>query len=58
MHVAHVIIDGVVMSERDAAFAAGRGPDTLLDTAAIAERYLGLHRQHRSVWTFEMGLRP
>ncbi len=57
VHVAHVIIDGVIMSERDAAFAVGRGPDALLDADAIAENYLALHRQHRSAWTLEMDLR-
>jgi NAD(P)-dependent dehydrogenase (short-subunit alcohol dehydrogenase family) len=58
VHVGHVIIDGVIMSERDAAFAAGRGPDGVLDADAIAENYLTLHRQHRSAWTLEMDLRP
>ncbi len=58
VHVAHVIIDGQIMSERHAALAAERPDDALLDPDAIAENYLHLHRQHRSAWIQELDLRP
>jgi NAD(P)-dependent dehydrogenase (short-subunit alcohol dehydrogenase family) len=58
IHVAHVIIDGQIHSERYAHLAAERGPDSLLEPAAIAAQYLALHRQHRSAWTHELDLRP
>jgi NAD(P)-dependent dehydrogenase (short-subunit alcohol dehydrogenase family) len=58
IHVAHVIIDGQIHSERYAHLAAERGPDSLLEPAAIAAQYLALHRQHRSAWTQELDLRP
>ena len=58
IHVAHVIIDGQILSERYAHLAAERGPDSLLDPAAIAETYWHLHSQHRSAWTQELDLRP
>jgi NAD(P)-dependent dehydrogenase (short-subunit alcohol dehydrogenase family) len=58
IHVAHVIIDGQISSERYAHLEGERGPDSLLDPDAIAAAYLGLHRQHRSAWTHEIDLRP
>jgi NAD(P)-dependent dehydrogenase (short-subunit alcohol dehydrogenase family) len=58
IHVAHVIIDGQIHSERYAHLAAERGPDSLLEPDAIAAQYLALHRQHRSAWTQELDLRP
>ena len=56
IHVAHVIIDGQIMSE--AHDASSRPPDGFLDPAAIAANYLMLHRQQRSAWTQELDLRP
>jgi NAD(P)-dependent dehydrogenase (short-subunit alcohol dehydrogenase family) len=58
IHVAHVIIDGQIHSERYAHLESERGPDSLLDPDAIAAQYLALHRQHRSAWTQELDLRP
>jgi NAD(P)-dependent dehydrogenase (short-subunit alcohol dehydrogenase family) len=58
IHVAHVVIDGQIRSERYAQLAAERGPDSLLQPDAIAAAYLALHRQHRSAWTHEIDLRP
>lgn len=58
LHVAHVIIDGQIASERYAHLADERGPDSLLSPDAIAESYFQLHLQHRSAWTFELDLRP
>jgi NAD(P)-dependent dehydrogenase (short-subunit alcohol dehydrogenase family) len=58
IHVAHVIIDGQIDSERYRDLAIERGPDSLLSTKAIADSYYHLHRQHRSAWTHELDLRP
>ena len=58
IHVAHVIIDGQIMSDAHADLAKERPPDGLLDADAIAANYLDLHRQHRSAWTQELDLRP
>jgi NAD(P)-dependent dehydrogenase (short-subunit alcohol dehydrogenase family) len=58
IHVGHVVIDGQIMSERYAHFAAERGPDSLLEPDAIAEMYYQLHVQPRSAWTLELDLRP
>ncbi len=58
VHVAHVIIDGQIASERRAELARERPPDGLLAPEAIAEAYYQLHLQHRSAWTQELDLRP
>ena len=58
IHVAHIVIDGQIHSERYAHLLGERGPDSLLEPDAIAEAYLALHRQHRSAWTHEIDLRP
>ena len=58
IHVAHIIIDGQILSPRYAALAGSRPADGLLNPEAIAANYLQLHRQHRSAWTQELDLRP
>lgn len=66
IHVAHVVVDGVVDGERANKFGFGvgkayllsKGEDGSLKPDAIAEAYWQLHRQHRSAWTHELDLRP
>ena len=56
IHVAHVIIDGVIAAEhRD---QSSHSPDDLLSPDAIAQTYFELFSQHRSAWTLEIDLRP
>lgn len=58
IHVAHVIIDGQIRSERYAHLLDARGPDSLLEPSAIAQAYVALHCQPRTAWTHELDLRP
>jgi len=58
IHVAHVIIDGQIHSERYAHLAAERPPDALLAPDDIAETYWQLHTQNPSSWAFDVDLRP
>lgn len=66
IHVAHVMVDGVVNGDRVASFGHGagkawlltKGEDGSLDPDAIAEAYWQLHQQPRSAWTHELDLRP
>jgi NAD(P)-dependent dehydrogenase (short-subunit alcohol dehydrogenase family) len=62
IHVAHVIIDGVIHGDRATAMMPDLqsrfGPDGLLEPDHIAVNYLTLHQQHRSAWTHELDLRP
>lgn len=55
VHVAHVIIDGIIASERSGGQTA---EESRLDPDTIAANYLALHRQPRSAWTHELDLRP
>jgi NAD(P)-dependent dehydrogenase (short-subunit alcohol dehydrogenase family) len=56
IHVAHVVIDGGIRSERRVE-PADR-PDSLLDPAAIAQTYMDLIRQPCSAWSWEIEVRP
>ena len=58
IHVAHIIIDGQIMSERYAHLAEDRPPDALLEPESIAETYWQLHMQDRTSWAFDVDLRP
>jgi len=58
IHVAHIIIDGQILSPRYAELIGSRPADGLLNPESIAANYLQLHRQHRSAWTQELDLRP
>ena len=62
IHVAHVVIDGVIDNrrsrERMAEHVKTLPADGLLATDAIAELFWQLHVQPRSAWTFEADLRP
>jgi NAD(P)-dependent dehydrogenase (short-subunit alcohol dehydrogenase family) len=58
VHVAFVVIDGQIESERYRHLIEERGEDSLLVPDAIAETYLQLHRQPRSAWTHEIDVRP
>lgn len=62
IHVAHVIVDGMVDGQRLRDALPGllddAGEDKALDTAAIAETYWQLYQQPRSTWTHELDLRP
>ena len=62
LHVAHVVIDGLI----DSAAIRARFPDAvtempadgMLSPDAIGQVYVDLHRQPRSAWSFEVDLRP
>lgn len=58
IHVAHVIIDGMIDTPRVRGMAPDREPHTLLSAEAIAESYWQLYLQHPTAWTLELDLRP
>ncbi len=58
IHVAHIVVDGVIDSERGRSMIPDAPEDGLLEPDAIAANYVVLHRQHRSAWTHELDLRP
>jgi NAD(P)-dependent dehydrogenase (short-subunit alcohol dehydrogenase family) len=56
IHVAHIVVDGGILSPRRP--NPSDKPDAMLDPDAIAQSYLDLLRQHRSAWAWEIELRP
>jgi len=58
IHVAHVIIDGQINAGRHLKLAAERPPEALLEPDDIAQTYWQIHTQKRSVWAFDVDLRP
>ena len=62
IHVAHVIIDGIIDGDkvnlRFPDFAKSKGEDGKLNIDSIAENFLMLHKQKKSTWSFEIDLRP
>ena len=56
IHVAHIVIDGGIRSDRNPNPADQ--PDSRLDPDAIAQTYLDLIAQPRSAWTHELEVRP
>ena len=56
VHVAHVIIDGLIGSASDPALVPAEEP--VLDADRIADAYWHLAMQDRSAWSLEVDLRP
>jgi NAD(P)-dependent dehydrogenase (short-subunit alcohol dehydrogenase family) len=56
IHVAHFVIDGAIRNP--GRVEPADKPDSMLDPDAIAASYLGVLRQPRSAWTWEIELRP
>lgn len=56
IHIAHFVIDGGIRSLRRP--DPPDKPDSMLDPDAIAQSYLHILQQPRSVWTWEIELRP
>lgn len=58
IHVAYVVIDGVIDLERTRARMPDKPEDFFLQPDAIADAVWSLTRQDPSAWTFELDLRP
>jgi NAD(P)-dependent dehydrogenase (short-subunit alcohol dehydrogenase family) len=58
IHVAHVIIDGVIDTPKVRKTYKPSAKDPLLKPEVIADSYWNLIQQHRSAWSLEIDLRP
>ena len=58
VHVALIVVDGIVDSAEARTRLADRPADAFIDPRAVAATALQLTRQDRSAWSFEVDLRP
>jgi NAD(P)-dependent dehydrogenase (short-subunit alcohol dehydrogenase family) len=58
IHVAHVVIDGLIRSQRTAERFEGADPAHMLEPADLAEQYWQIFRQPPGAWTHELDVRP
>lgn len=58
IHVAYVVVDGVIDMPRTREFFADRPDEFFLAPSAIAETYYHLAHQDRSAWSFQVDVRP
>jgi NAD(P)-dependent dehydrogenase (short-subunit alcohol dehydrogenase family) len=58
IHVAHIIIDGVIRESEIELGGDDKTAEPLMNPAAIAEAYWGVVKQDRSAWSLEIDLRP
>jgi NAD(P)-dependent dehydrogenase (short-subunit alcohol dehydrogenase family) len=59
IHVAHFVIDGLIVTPATSSkFGADFDPASRMDPDAIAQVYLDTARQKRSVFSFNVDLRP
>jgi NAD(P)-dependent dehydrogenase (short-subunit alcohol dehydrogenase family) len=58
IHVAHVVVDGQILTPGARERMGDRGEAEYLDPDAIADSYWHLVEQDRSAWTLELDLRP
>jgi NAD(P)-dependent dehydrogenase (short-subunit alcohol dehydrogenase family) len=58
IHVAHIVVDGMINTQRVREMVSEREEHTMLKPDAIAEMYWQLHQQDATAWTLELDLRP
>lgn len=58
IHIAHVVIDGLIRSERTVQRFAPGADALLIEPTDLAEQYWHLFHQPRSGWTHELDVRP
>jgi NAD(P)-dependent dehydrogenase (short-subunit alcohol dehydrogenase family) len=58
VHVAHVVLDGLIWSERTRARFGAAKAEACMQADEVADVYLNLIAQPRSTWTHELDLRP
>ncbi|KAK0532276.1 hypothetical protein OC834_002662 [Tilletia horrida] len=61
IHVSHIVVDGIIRTERTLKMLAGKGPEDeqgWLNPDDIAETYFALAQQPRNAFTHEIDIRP
>jgi NAD(P)-dependent dehydrogenase (short-subunit alcohol dehydrogenase family) len=58
IHIALVVVDGIVDTPRTRAMVPGKSDDFFVGTAGVAETVFQLCHQDRSAWSFQVEARP
>ena len=58
IHVAYVVVDGIIDSERTRRMMPSRDEKEFINPKAIADVIYQLSHQDRSCWTSELDVRP
>ncbi|MCX6124803.1 MAG: SDR family oxidoreductase [Proteobacteria bacterium] len=58
IHVAHLIIDGLIDNERTKGLNPDARPENFIDSASLAKSIIHVVEQDKSCWTFEWDVRP
>jgi len=58
IHVAHIIVDGIIKGEQTKQWFPDRPDTEFIDPNALADLYWTLHTQNQTVWTQELDIRP
>ncbi|MBC3930274.1 SDR family NAD(P)-dependent oxidoreductase [Undibacterium curvum] len=58
IHAAHIVIDGLIRTEKTAIRFADARPASMIDPDALADQYFQLFHQAPSVWSQEIDIRP
>ncbi|MGB3513627.1 MAG: SDR family NAD(P)-dependent oxidoreductase [Microcoleaceae cyanobacterium] len=58
IHVAHIMIDGLINTNKVREMFPDRDPQTMLSPESIAENYWQIYQQQPTTWTLELDLRP
>ena len=58
VHVAHIVVDGIIDTAAVRAEMSSTASEPLLNPDEMAETYWALTRQKPSAWTYELELRP
>ncbi len=53
IHIAHIVVDGVIQESEPDPGAENRTTEPLMNPAAIAEAYWGIVQQDRSAWSLD-----
>jgi len=58
IHAAHIVIDGLIRSEKTALRFPGADPANMIDPDALAAQYFNVFHQEASVWSQEIDIHP
>jgi hypothetical protein len=58
IHVAHLVIDGLIGNQRTKALNPNAAETQFIDMRCLANNILQVIEQERSCWTFEWDVRP